>query len=80
MDKPASEAEIAETPSKLEESRTMYPQLTAYIESLVADMAAIPQERRDSLKKIALYVQTKKQSNEAANLHLSARIIAAGAT
>jgi len=58
----------------------MYPQLTAYIESLVADMAAIPQERRDSLKKIALYVQTKKQSNEAANLHLSARIIAAGAT
>lgn len=46
----------------------MYPQLSAYIASLVAGMDAIPQDRKNELKKIALFVQTKKQSNEQANL------------
>ncbi len=68
VDKAASEAEITETPSKAEESKTMYPELSTYIESVVADMDAIPQERKNQLKKIALFVQTKKQSNEPANL------------
>jgi len=68
VDEPASEAEITETPSKAEESKTMYPELSTYIESVVADMDAIPQERKNQLKKIALFVQTKKQSNEPANL------------
>lgn len=68
VDEPASEAEITEIPAKAEESKTMYPELSSYIESVVADMGAIPQERRNELKKIALFVQTKKQSGEPANL------------
>jgi len=68
VDEPTSEAQVTDTPSKTEESKTMYPELSTYIESVVSDMAAIPQERKDQLKKIALYVKTKKQSNEPANL------------
>lgn len=68
VDESSSKAEIAETESKSEESKTMYPELSTYIESLVADMDAIPQERKNQLKKIALFVQTKKQSGEPANL------------
>jgi arsenate reductase len=46
----------------------MYPELSTYIESVIAEMAAIPQKRKDLLKKIALFVQMKKQNNEPANL------------
>lgn len=49
-------------------NNTMYPELSTYIESVVSEMEAIPQERKKQLKKIALYVQTKKHSNEPANL------------
>lgn len=68
VDNAATKAEIAETPSKSEESKTMYPKLSTYIESVVSEIDAIPQERKNQLKKIALFVQTKKQSNEPANL------------
>lgn len=68
VDEPVSEAEITEMPSKTEESKTIYPELSNYIESVVANMDAIPQERKNQLKKIALFVQTKKQSKEPANL------------
>lgn len=50
------------------ENIKMYPELSGYIESVVANMDAIPQERKNELKKIALFVKTKKQSNESANL------------
>lgn len=50
------------------ENIKMYPELSGYIESVVAKMDAIPQERKNELKKIALFVKTKKQSNESANL------------
>lgn len=46
----------------------MYPELSTYIESVVVEIDAIPQERKNELKKIALFVKTKKQSNEPANL------------
>mgnify|MGYP001563967033 FL=1 len=68
VDNVAAEADIPEAPSKPEESKAMYPDLSTYIESVVADMDAIPEERKAQLKKIALFVQTKKLSNEPANL------------
>lgn len=65
---PTAETQLTDTPSKTEESKTMYPKLSTYIELIVSEMAAIPQERKDQLKKIALYIQTKTRSNELANL------------
>ncbi|MBR9775597.1 MAG: protein-tyrosine-phosphatase [Cytophagales bacterium] len=50
------------------EGITMYPELSKYIETVKAGMEAIPQDRKNQLKKIALFVKTKKQSNEDANL------------
>ena len=50
------------------ENIKMYPELSNYIELAVAGIEAIPQDRKNQLKKIALFVQTKKQSNEDANL------------
>ena len=50
------------------EKSIMYPELTNYIESVLPAMESIPQERKDQLKKVALFVKTKKQSNEPANL------------
>ncbi|MDX2304695.1 MAG: protein-tyrosine-phosphatase [Microscillaceae bacterium] len=46
----------------------MYPTLKAYIASIQKDMEAIPEERKEALQKIALFVKNKKQSGEAANL------------
>ncbi len=54
------------TPDKNENS--MYTDLSTYIESAMADMEAIPQERKDRLKKIADFVQARKDSNQTANL------------
>jgi arsenate reductase (thioredoxin) len=47
---------------------SMYAPLSDYIDGLLLDMDAIPRDRKNQLKKIALYIQTKKQSNEQANL------------
>lgn len=59
----------SEESSKQEGKATiMFPQLSTYIKSVVSDIDAIPQERKNLLKKIALFVQAKKQSNEPANL------------
>lgn len=60
-------ATTAETSNPAKE-KIMHPELTNYIQSVVTGMESIPQERKDQLKKIALFVQTKKQSNEPANL------------
>lgn len=66
----AVEATNAEKPTKPGNNKIMlYPQLSNYITSVVAGLDAIPQERKNQLKKIALFVQTKKQSNEPANLN-----------
>jgi arsenate reductase (thioredoxin) len=46
----------------------MYSELSTYIQQVASGMDAIPPERKKQLKKIALYVQTKKQSKEPANL------------
>jgi arsenate reductase len=59
---------IPDPPSKIENTKTMYPRLTTYLESTIEEVDAIPQERKDQLKKIALFIRTKKQSNEPANL------------
>lgn len=47
---------------------SMYAPLSDYIDGILPDLEAIPQDRKNQLKKIALYIQTKKQSNEPANL------------
>jgi len=57
-----------DTSAPVNKESAMYPTLSSYIESIHAGMDAIPQERKDQLKKIALFVQTKKQSGEQANL------------
>lgn len=46
----------------------MYPTLSNYIASVENGMAAIPQERKEKLNKIAQFVQTKKEAGEPANL------------
>jgi arsenate reductase len=46
----------------------MYPELSTYIESVIATMAGLPQQRKDLLKKIALFVQSKKYSSDPASL------------
>ncbi len=48
--------------------KTMYPELSTYIESALSGVESIPKARKDELKKVALFVKTKKQSNEPANL------------
>ncbi len=63
---PAQEASKLVTKSG--NTNAMYPALSTYIKSVITNMEAIPQERKDQLKKIALFVKTKKQSNEPANL------------
>ncbi|MDN3690255.1 protein-tyrosine-phosphatase [Cyclobacterium jeungdonense] len=60
------QATMSSEPKTIEIS--MYPELSQYIESVLAGIDAIPNDRKDQLKKIALYVQTKKKSNEPANL------------
>ncbi len=65
----ANETSVTEKLPKPENKKNiMYPKLSTYIESVVKEIDAIPQERKNQLKKIALYVKTKKQSNEPANL------------
>lgn len=51
-----------------QKENSMYPELSKYIESAVAEMDAIPQDRKDKLEKIAQFVTTKKDSNQAVNL------------
>ena len=46
----------------------MYKKLFSYIETAASENDSIPQERKDQLKRIALYIQSKKDSNKAANL------------
>ncbi|WKN30295.1 protein-tyrosine-phosphatase [Porifericola rhodea] len=60
--------QTANSAENSDEKVVMYPELSAYIESVIAETDEIPLERKDELKKIALYVQTKKQTKENANL------------
>lgn len=46
----------------------LHPRLAQYVESLLPEMANIPDERKDALKKLALFVRTKLASNEPASL------------
>lgn len=69
----AASETVAVTTTKTEDTATskstkMYPELSNYIESVKSGMESIPEERKNQLKKIALFVQTKKQSGERANL------------
>ena len=59
---------VLETKTENKNPMSMYAPLSEYIERLLPDMEAIPQDRKNQLKKIALYIKTKKQSNEPANL------------
>ncbi len=54
--------------SKTQVTSLMYPALSSYIRELEASIVSIPAERKQQLKKIALYVRAKKQSGEPANL------------
>lgn len=64
----AMEATLSEPSPKNKNTKAMFPELSKYIGSVVAEMDAIPQDRKDQLKKITLFVQTKKQNGEPANL------------
>ncbi|MEX2512872.1 MAG: protein-tyrosine-phosphatase [Cyclobacteriaceae bacterium] len=66
--KVAAAATTEETSKPVNNNSTMYPALSNYIQSVVTGMEVIPQERKNQLKKLALFVQTKKQSSEPANL------------
>lgn len=45
----------------------MYPVLSSYIESAMADMESIPQPRKDKLEGMASFVRDRFKSNAAAN-------------
>lgn len=49
-------------------SPSMYPSLSQYIIGIQSEMDKIPDARKKELHKLALYIQTKKKSGEAANL------------
>jgi arsenate reductase len=46
----------------------MYEELSSYIESAVAEMNSIPEERKKLLKTVADFIKSKKDSNKVANL------------
>ena len=46
----------------------MYKELSNYIQSVESEMGAIPEDRKEELKKIADFVKSKKDSNKVANL------------
>ncbi len=50
------------------EPSVLYPELQRYAEARQADMADIPENRKQQLRKVALFVRTKKASGEAAHL------------
>lgn len=51
-----------------QKNEEMYPKLSNYIKSILPELENIPNERKNQLKKIALFIRSKKQSNEPANL------------
>lgn len=65
---PSKSMALSDVGESSKPNNKMYPELTSYIESIATEMEAIPQERKNQLKKIALFVHTKKQSGEPANL------------
>lgn len=58
----------AKISSKVNTESAMYPALSTYIDKILPGMESIAEDRKTQLKKIALYIETKKQSNEPANL------------
>jgi arsenate reductase len=60
------EARIAE--SKANEGIAFTPTLQSYVTAIQGEMDAIPADRKKELKKLALYVKTKKANSEEANL------------
>lgn len=65
---PTQIVQTAEINTVNNKSMTMNASLSEYIAALLPEMESIPQDRKNQLKKIALYIRTKKQSNEPANL------------
>lgn len=47
---------------------SFYTELSNYIEAVKSEIDDIPQARKDQLKKITSFIQTKRQSGESANL------------
>lgn len=62
----APEASIVE--SVTSEAIAFTPTLQSYVAAIQGEMEAIPADRKKELKKLALYVKTKKASGEEANL------------
>lgn len=64
---------IGETPKETPSSGSlnfinMTASLTSYVESILPEISAIPEDRQKELKKLALYIKTKKSTGEEANL------------
>lgn len=49
-------------------SPTMTAGLKSYLESILPEISSIPQDRQKELKKLALFIKTKKSTGEDANL------------
>lgn len=49
-------------------STKMTSSLNSYVESILPEFNAIPEDRQKELKKLALYIKTKKSTGEEANL------------
>lgn len=64
----SEEATDNKTSGNTQNEKIMYPKLTKYIETVLAGMATIPQERKDKLEKLTGFVGNKQQSGETANL------------
>ncbi len=54
--------------SQSEKSAGMYPEVKQYITASISQFDQIPDDRKNELKKLALYVRTKINSNEQANV------------
>lgn len=64
---------IGETPKETPSSGSlnsikMTASLNSYVESILPEISAIPEDRQKELKKLALYIKTKKSTGEEANL------------
>lgn len=63
-----SSVETNQASQNMPSSHELVGNLKNYIEGIEADFTQIPDERKDQLKKLALYVKTKSTSNEPSNL------------
>jgi len=68
INKKSSMENISNNSEESQKSKELYPKLSNYIESVIKEIDTIPEDRKQELKKVALFVQSKRLSDEPANL------------